>query len=73
MDDREYYFQSTAIRRRQNRVRFRPRDKRLALKSAEGYIRFHLWLLLMFESPSINTTILSVQLCGCKTIIGQLE
>ena len=46
----ECQFSSTANRRLQNDIPFPLRDKQLAVRPAEGYIRFRPRLLLMFAS-----------------------
>jgi hypothetical protein len=45
-------FWSTVSRRLQNHIRFHPREKQVALKPVEEYIRFRPPLLFMFASPS---------------------
>jgi len=66
-------FSSTDTRRLQNRILFPPRHEQVARKPLEGYIRCRTRLLFTFPSPSIKTTILSVQVGSCKLILGQLE
>jgi len=63
---------STASRRRQNLILFRPRDKWVALKPAEGYILFRPRLLFMFHHRQ-QKQYQVVQVCGCKIIPDQLE
>jgi hypothetical protein len=45
-------FSSTVSQRIQNHIRFRPREKHVALKPVERYIRFRPPPLFMFASPS---------------------
>ena len=52
----EYQFSCTASRRFQNHILLRPRNEQLALKPAEGYVRFSRRLLFMLENSSVKTT-----------------
>ena len=65
-------FSSTATRRRRNQILFRQREKQVALKPAEGCIRFRPRLLFMSASRIIKTAISSFQVCTA-VIRGQLE
>lgn len=54
---RPCYFSSTVTRRRQDHILYRARDKQIALKPFEGFVRFRPRLWFMFASPSIKTPI----------------
>jgi hypothetical protein len=63
-------FSSTVTRRLQNHIRFRSREKQVALKPVEGYIRFRPRLLFTFVSPSAVLIPVAARIEGSNPAVG---